>query len=139
MVAARTRPLPVADAVSAPYWEAARRHRLVLQRCGECAAYQFPPLPACRSCHSTAVAWVEVSGRGTVFTFTVMHDTLIPGLEPPYVVALVAPEEAPALRITANILECSVAAVRIGMPVGVCFQDLGGVTLPQFRPRDRAR
>jgi len=125
--------------VSGPFWEAARQHRLVLQRCDGCGTYQFPPLPVCRTCHATDVAWVDVSGRGTVFTFTVMHDTLIPGLEPPYVVALVAPEEAPAMRITTNILECPVAAVRIGMPVEVCFQEVGEVTLPQFRPRGDAQ
>lgn len=135
-MAETTRPLPVPDIDSRPYWEAAKRHRLMLLRCRACGQYLFPPRPACGRCHGTGLVWTELSGRGTVYTYTIMHDTLVRGLTPPYVVALVEPEEAPGVRITSNILDCPPDEVHIGMPVEVCFEEVTDeVTLPQFRPR----
>jgi uncharacterized OB-fold protein len=79
--------------------------------------------------------WVEMSGRGTVFSYCVMHLPLVAGFAPPYVVADVELEEQTGLRITTNILNCSVKDVRIGMEVTVTFEDReGGVSLPQFEP-----
>jgi hypothetical protein len=79
--------------------------------------------------------WVEMSGRGTVFSYCVMRLPLVAGFAPPYVVADVELEEQTGLRITTNILNCSIEDVRIGMPVTVLFEDReGGVSLPQFEP-----
>jgi uncharacterized OB-fold protein len=77
-----------------------------------------------------------LSGKGTVYTFSIMRDTFMRGFDPPYVIAQVELEEQPGLRLTCNILDCPIGDVRIGMPVEVTFEERPeGVTLPQFRPR----
>jgi uncharacterized OB-fold protein len=79
--------------------------------------------------------WVEMSGCGTIFSYCVMHLSLVAGFAPPYVVADVELQEQRGLRITTNILNCAVQDVRIGMEVTVTFEDReAGVTLPQFEP-----
>lgn len=132
------RPLPLPDIETRPYWEAAKRHELKLPKCRDCGRFMFPPRSACSQCLTRNVEWVEMSGRGTVYTFVTMHDTFIRGMEPPFVAAEVELEEQAGLRITCNILECAVDKVYFGMPVEVTFQDVTDeVTLPQFRPRAR--
>lgn len=130
------RPRPVPDSETAPYWEAAREHELRMQRCPACARYVFPPRPRCPACLHQPMEWVRVSGRGTVRTFAIMRDTFMKAFPPPYAIAEVELEEQPGLAITTNIVECDVAAVRIGLPVEVTFEDRApDVTIPQFRPR----
>jgi uncharacterized OB-fold protein len=72
-----------------------------------------------------------------VYSFIIDRRLMVPGFDEPYILATVIPDEAPSdtLRIVANIKECDIAAVYIGMPVEVFFEERGGVTLPQFRPR----
>lgn len=129
------RPAPLPDGESAPYWAAAKAHKLELPHCETCGRYAFPPRPLCPVC-LVKPAWSEVSGRGTVYTFTIMRDSFMKGFEPPYVVAEVELEEQPGLRLVTNIVDCDVADVHIGQPVEVTFEDRSGsVTVPQFRPR----
>jgi uncharacterized OB-fold protein len=131
------RPVPRPDEVSAPFWEAARRHELQLQRCARCREYVHPPEAACPHCASAELGWERVSGRGLVYSFIVDHRLMVPGFDEPYVVAQVTPREAGSdvVRLTANIRGCDIHDVYIGMPVEVFFEDVGdGVTLPQFRP-----
>ena len=131
------RVIPQPDEVSSPYWEAARRHELKIQRCGSCSAYQHPPAADCHYCQGTDMRWTQISGRGTVYTFIIDHRLMVPGFDEPYVVAQIRPEEADddMVRITGNIKECEVHDVHIGMTVEVFFEDVTeDVTLPQFRP-----
>jgi uncharacterized OB-fold protein len=129
------RPVPFADPESAPYWAAAKAHALQLQHCAACGRYQFPPRPLCAVCHEPP-DWKPVSGRGTIYTFTIMRESFMRGFPPPYVVAEVELEEQPGLRLVANVVECDVEAVRIGQPVEVVFEERSEeVTVPQFRPR----
>jgi uncharacterized OB-fold protein len=124
----RPKPLPVPDGHSAPFWEAARRHELALQRCRDCGAFQHPPGPVCRRCAAEALHFVRVSGRGGIF---------VPGFERdvPLAIALVAIEEQPDVRLLANLREVDADRVEVGMRVEVVFEDLpDGTTLPQFRP-----
>ena len=130
------RPLPVPDIDSAPYWEAAKAHKLQLPRCVACGTYAFPPRANCNKCLSTDMVWTELSGKGTIYTYCVMHDTLVRGMEPPFVIAQVDLDEQPGLRLTSNILACPIEQVEVGMSVEVTFEDVTDeVTLPQFRPR----
>jgi uncharacterized OB-fold protein len=79
--------------------------------------------------------WVALSGRGTVFSYCVMHLPLVAGFAPPYLVAEVELEEQPGLRVTTNILNCPIGNVHIDMAVTVAFEDReGGISLPQFEP-----
>jgi uncharacterized OB-fold protein len=131
------RVIPQPDEVSSPYWEAARRHELLIQRCGSCSAYQHPPAVSCRCCQDTDLQWTQISGRGTVYTFVIVHRLMVPGFDEPYVVAQIRPEETAddMVRIATNIKECDVHDVRIGMAVEVFFEEVtGNITLPQFRP-----
>lgn len=124
-----------------PFWRGCAEGVLRIARCRACGLYLHPPRPACRRCRSMDVAPEKVSGRGTVHTFTVVHHAFIPGVEVPYVVAVVELDEQAGLRLLTNIVECDPAAVRIGMPVEAVFTPISGVegvAVPQFRPSETA-
>lgn len=129
------RPLPRPTEASRPYWEACRTHELWLQRCASCGTYRFPAGFMCPDCSSLDLAWQRVSGRGKIYTYTVVHRAPHPALagEAPYVVALIELDEGPCLMT--NIVGCPSDDVRIDMPVEVVFRDMTpAVTLPLFRP-----
>lgn len=129
------KPLPTIVGETRPYWESCRRGQLVIQRCAVCGEYQFYPRGICAHCWSTEVEWVEVSGRGTVWTYTVTYQNRTPGFaeEVPYVLALV--ELAEGVKLFTNIVECRPQEVRIGMPVEVTFVRANDrVTVPYFKP-----
>jgi uncharacterized OB-fold protein len=131
-------PIPVPDLDSAPFWDGLRRHELAILRCGECRTFVHPPQASCPRCLSLALAAEPVSGRGTVYSFTVANREFAPGIKPPYVVALVDLEEQENLRLVTNLVNVAVGDVRIGMPVRVlfCDLDLGAeeATLAFFEP-----
>lgn len=130
------RPRPVPTTETEPYWEAAKRRQLLIQRCDACGRHQFYPRFLCTHCGSTQVSWVPAAGRGQVYSFMVNHRPAGPGFRGmvPYVVALIDLEEG--ARMMANVVECPPDAVHIGMPVEVVFEQIGeGFVLPQFRPR----
>jgi uncharacterized OB-fold protein len=124
------RPLPAIDDESRPYWDAAREHRLLIQRCSACGEHVFYPRAACPHCHDARLEWVEASGRGTVYSFTVARRPAGPWFadKTPYVVALVELEEGPRLLGT---LRVEPEAARVGQRVRVAFEDASDdVTLP---------
>jgi uncharacterized OB-fold protein len=119
-----------------PFWEALKQRRLTVQKC-ENGHLRFVPTEICHKCGSQAWTWEPVSGRGEVYTYTVVHRGPIPAYqaETPYVIAHVALEEGP--RMISNLIEVDPAAVRIGMPVEVVFEDASpDWTLYKFRPAD---
>src|SRR5678815_2532417 len=67
------RPLPVPDAATGSYWEAARAERLIMPRCDDCGRYHFYPRTLCPHCSSANLKWTDVSGAGTIYSFTVIH------------------------------------------------------------------
>jgi uncharacterized protein len=106
------------DALTAPFWEAARRRRLVVQRCVSCGRHQFYPRPFCLSCdRDDSLEWVEASGSGTVYSVVTVHMPVLDELPPPYQVAIVELTEGP--RLTSNIVG---AAVAIGERVQVAWR-----------------
>jgi len=131
-----TGPIPVPTPETRPYWDAARRHELQLQRCRSCGEHVFYPRAACPHCFGADLEWRRVSGRGTLHTFTVVHRGArdFP-LGSPYVLAVVELAEGP--RLMTNLVDVTPdpAAIRIGMPVEVVFADVSkDVALPRFRP-----
>ena len=129
------RPLPRITPDNRPFWEAARRHQLALQRCEECGRFRYPPAPVCSACLSERAAWTPVSGRGTLSTFVVVHQRYFPSFadETPYNVVQVELDEGP--RLTANLVEVPHDQIRIGMRVEVVFDDVTPeISLPRFRP-----
>ena len=132
------RPIPEVSPALAPYFAAARAGRLVVQRCTGCGALRFPPRELCSACLATEAAWQEVSGRGEIFSYYVMHQIYHPGFaaEVPYAVVVVKLEEGP--KLTSNVVDCPLDEIAIGMPVEVVFKELSPeVTLPKFRRRAR--
>jgi uncharacterized OB-fold protein len=137
-VAARSeKPVPVADELSQPFWDAAKQHRLVVQRCADCGYYNHPPRPACDHCASQRLEFAPVSGRGTVYTFTVMHQPSVVGFEGevPYVNIVVELEEQPMLFMVSNLPHAELDKIRIGGRVEVWFEERGpDLSIAQFRP-----
>ncbi len=127
------RPLPVPDGDTRPYWDAAKERRLLIQRCQDCHRAIFYPRSICPHCASDRVAWIAASGRGTVYSYTVVHRAPAAFVgDVPYVVALIELEEG--VRLMSNIVGCSPSDVRIGGAVTVVFDDVTPeVTLPKFR------
>jgi hypothetical protein len=131
--------LPTIEPESAPYWNAAKEGRLLIQRCESCGVAQHYPRPFCASCWSDQVAWEEASGRGTLYTYSVVYvNDLAPFNERlPYVAAAVDLEEGP--RIMTNIVGVDPADLEVGMNVVVDFEQLSeDVTAPVFRPASSA-
>jgi len=127
--------LPRIDEMSRPYWEGAKRHELLLQKCQECGHYRYPPGETCPSCLSDRLEWVKVSGRGSVYTWTVFHQAYHPAYKDdiPYAVVAVELEEGP--RMITNLVNCRIEDIKMGMPVEVVFDDVTEeVSLPKFRP-----
>src|SRR5437762_1553030 len=94
MKAMGIKPLPVPDDVTRPYWEAAKRHELRVQRCVQCRELQHPPQAACEQCGGTSFDWALLSGRAFVYTFVIDQRLMVPGFNEPYVIAQVNPVEA---------------------------------------------
>ena len=132
----KSAPLLQVGADMLPFFEAARRRELVVQQCTQCRTLRFPARSICSRCLSREATWIAVSGRGTVFSFAVMHQALHPGFttEMPYAVVVIELEEG--ARLLSNLVDCPLADIRIAMPVEVVFVDVGPeTTLPKFRPR----
>jgi hypothetical protein len=131
------RPLPtLEDPVTRPFWEGCRRRELTLQRCRGCGRLRFYPAPFCPHCHAGEAEWVRLSGRGTVASFVIVHAPVLPAFAArvPFAVALVELEEDPRIRLLGNVLEYDPGDIAIGMRVEVSWEDVGDVTLPQWRP-----
>jgi uncharacterized protein len=128
--------LPLVDNLNRPYWTGGEQGELRFWRCQACHYWIHPPSPRCPECLSKDLAVEAVSGRAVVHTFTVNHQAWMPGLEPPFVVAIVALPEQEGLRVTTNILGVDPEAVFIGMPVEVRFEHHDDVWIPVFVPGD---
>jgi uncharacterized protein len=93
-----------------------------------------PPTPVCPSCLSTDVAAEPVSGRATVKSFTVNVQPWAPDMVVPYVVGVVALDDAPGVQLTTRFVEVAPDAVSVGLPVEVVFEHVEDIYLPLFRP-----
>ncbi|WP_027503640.1 bifunctional MaoC family dehydratase N-terminal/OB-fold nucleic acid binding domain-containing protein [Rhodococcus sp. UNC363MFTsu5.1] len=130
------RPRPALNADNAFWFEAAKEHRLVIQRCTACGTLRHPTGPMCGQCRSLDWDTVDASGRGTVYSFVVNHHPQIPGFEYPLVVATIELEEG--TRLVANMTGVAPEDVEIDMPVELDWIDADpDLTLPAFRPAAR--
>jgi uncharacterized protein len=127
-------PAPQVNDENRAFWTAGGAGELRIIRCNECGYYIHPPSPRCPKCLSDDVEPSPVSGRGSVYTYTVNRRDWSPGLEVPYVIAIVQLDEQPDLRLMTNIVGCSADEVAIGMPVQVEFREQGEAFVPVFRP-----
>jgi uncharacterized OB-fold protein len=137
-------PYTISDAVTEPFWAAARDERLVAQRCVKCGTFRLPPAPICFRCRSKEADWVELAGTGTVYASTIVRHPLHPGLAEvvPYVSAIIELDgtQGEGARLLANVIECDPEEIRIGTPVEIVWDHVNDeLTVYRFRPvRDGA-
>jgi uncharacterized OB-fold protein len=127
-------PLPRPTRLSRPHWDGCKEGALRVQRCRACAHFVFIPQPICTRCQADALDWVTTSGRGAVYSYTVVHRPPRPDFAAPYVVAIVELEEG--WHMLTNLIDVAPDQVHVGMPVAVRFRPMSDdITLPYFAPR----
>jgi len=126
--------LPLLTEQNEFFWISGADGRLRFQRCESCRALIHPPRPACRYCRGDRLTPAPVSGRATLIGFTVNHRFSEPGLPAPYILAQVAIEEDPRVRLTTRLVDCEAGNLELGMRMEVVFEQAEDVWLPLFRP-----
>jgi len=129
-------PLPNPGPDDRPYWDFCAKRELRIQRCTSCGRFRHPPQPFCAKCGSGDVEWKQVSGNGTVFSYTVAHYATHPALKPalPYNIAIVMLDDADDIRIISNVIDVGPTDMKIGMPVKLVWEPLaGGGYAPRFQ------
>jgi uncharacterized OB-fold protein len=127
-------PVPQPDEISRPFFEGAEHGELRLQRCCACGAWHLGAR-RCDQCSGADLQWTQVSGRGKVYSFVIVHQQYHPAVAHrlPYNVAIVETEEGP--RLPANIIGVGRDELQVGMPVSVVFERVSDTTwIPRFRP-----
>jgi uncharacterized OB-fold protein len=128
-------PRPLNPELTRPFWEAAKRHELVMPRCKTCDQLFFYPRSECPRCLGSDLEWVPVSGRGRLHSFTIINQPVNAAFrdDVPYVYAVVQLIEGP--RMISNLVECDVESVSVDMPVEAVFDDVTPEwTLVKFKP-----
>ena len=131
-----TRPIPVPNEWTKPFWDAAKRGVLALQRCQACKHFQHPPYATCVRCMGTELAVEPSSGKGTIYAYTIMYHTGDKRFASavPYASIIVEPDDAPGALMAANLLDAPYTEAKVGRRVEVVFEPLNDdITLPQFR------
>ncbi|PWU17833.1 MAG: hypothetical protein C5B48_15500 [Candidatus Rokuibacteriota bacterium] len=131
-----TRPIPVPNELTRPFWDAAKLGVLALQRCRACGHFQHPPYPACVSCMGIDLAFEPVSGKGVIYSYTIMYhagDRRFAAAIP-YASIIVELDDAPGALLAGNLLGAPHTDAKVGRRVEVMFAPLNeDITLPQFR------
>jgi uncharacterized OB-fold protein len=133
------KPLPAITTEAKPFWDAAAQNKLVMQHCNDCGAWVWTPRPLCNECGSERIEWTPMSGKGEIYSFTVIRQVVGRAASQafqqdiPYVIAWVDLDEGP--RMITNIVDCPVENVTLGMKVAVVFEQASkDVWLPKFKP-----
>lgn len=133
------KPMPLVNPWAKPFWDAAKEERLLLQKCKDCGKFVFYPRIVCPHCFSDSLGWEEASGKGKVYSYTVVENNA-PSFfkeDMPFVVALVRLPEG--VQMMSNIVECDPYSVDFDMEVEVVFDKVSDeFTLPKFRPVEGA-
>ena len=132
------RPAPIVTEDSAIFWDAATQGRLVAQRCKDCGRVRHPPRPMCPHCHSLAFEEAALSGRGSLYSYAILHHPQNPAFDYPVLAALVDLEEG--VRIVSNLTDVAPDDIRIGMSLEVTFEPtVDDQLVPIFRRADHTR
>ena len=127
-MAERTIPDPNPNPETEAFWEAAKEGKFLLRYCGDCGKTHWYPRAICPHCFSDNSEWREASGRGTIYTYSVVRRT-----DPKYAIAYVTLEEGPTM--ISNLVDCSYDDLAVGQSVKVTFkQSEGGFAVPMFTP-----
>ncbi len=134
-------PVPVPDADTKSFWEAAGKRRLVVPRCAECAAWCWQPKPICPRCHADALVWTELAGDARVLSWTALYPPLLPAFaeHAPFVVLLVELVEAAGVRMVGPLVDETGAIVttegdnlEIGDAVTLVWREQEGLAIPAW-------
>jgi uncharacterized OB-fold protein len=126
-------PLNPTTAITAPFWDGCAEGELRYQRCADCGTANFTPTELCRGCSSRELAWSTSTGRGSVYTWTVVHRPVTPSFTTPYAVAIVDLDDG--YRMLTNIIGIEPQDIHEGLRVRVDPHPVGGDrVLPYFRP-----
>lgn len=128
-VSARIFPAPIPNIETQPFWDAAKNGRLLIKHCAGCGKAHWYPREICPFCHSKNTLWKQATGKGVIYTYSVMRRAA-----EPFATAYVTLDEGPTMLT--NIVECDLNALAIGMPVEVCFAptQLESLFVPVFKP-----
>jgi uncharacterized OB-fold protein len=127
------RPAPILTDDNRFFWDAARERRLVAQRCAACGRFRHPPRPMCPHCRSLDHDVIKLTGRGTVYSYAVLHHPQNPMFDYPVLAALVDLDEG--IRLVSDLVSVDPGGVRIGMPVEVRFAETAeDMAVPVFQP-----
>jgi len=132
-------PAPSGDGLDSEFWDATKRHELVVQRCNACRTWQFGPEWVCYNCHSFDLGWEKVPDRGVIYSWERCWHPVHPALKDfgPYLVVLVELPDAGNVRMVGNLLGDPLQEVVIGTGVVAAYEDHeGGATLVQWRVAD---
>jgi uncharacterized OB-fold protein len=127
-------PVPQINDENRAFWTGGAEGELRIARCADCGYYLHPPTPRCPKCWSENVAPSTVSGRGTVYSYTINRQQWVPDLEVPFVLAAIELDEQPGLRLITTLVDCAPEDVEIGMAAEVTFVARGDAFIPLFRP-----
>jgi uncharacterized protein len=125
-------PLPdVTDPLTAPFFAGAARGELVITHCDACDEYVWYPQPQCPRCNGP-LTWKPVTGRGSLFSWATVRRAFLPAFADrvPFVTALVALEEDPAVRLATYLVDADPETLRADERVRVTFRPLTFSTVP---------
>ncbi len=128
-------PRPLNPELSQPFWDATKRHELVLPRCTRCGRFHFYPREVCPHCSAQSLEWVPASGRGRLYTYTIIHqpENRAFAADVPYAHCIVRLDEGVAM--VANVVDCPLEDLRVDMPLVAVFDDVTpDWTLVKFKP-----
>ncbi len=118
-----------------PFWDSLREHNITVQRCTSCGAFRHVPKEICANCHSMSFSWEPVSGRGVVYTYTIVHRAPTPAYQAaaPYAIVHVAMDEG--FRMVGTMTGTDPKAIGIDDPVRIVYTDLTpDWTIVEFEP-----
>ena len=130
------KPVPKPDAATREYWDAVNNQRLVAQYCDDCKRYQHPPELLCHRCRGSNVQFIPLSGKGTIYSWQVMHDTRVKLMQEyqPFIIAIIESDESSDVLHLTNLPGSSIGEFEIGDPVEIEFEEIRpGKFIPQFR------
>lgn len=126
--------VPDPTPTSQPFWDALAEKRVELQHCRSCGAWVYYPRARCSHCLSDDLAWEEITGEGTLYTFTVARQPTTPAFADAenLLIAVVELDEGP--RVTASLENITIDDVVVGMRLKPFFTPTEGVTLLRYQP-----
>jgi len=132
---AYNKPLPKPNKRTKKFWEGTKRHILLIQKCSKCDKYVFYPKTYCPYCFSDELDWVKASGRGKIYSYTIMMNNPVSSFvdDLPFVIAIIELEEE--VRLLSHVVNCDLEKIVCEMEVEVVFEDINEeFTLPKFQP-----